>query len=312
MSVFLEALAAIGVMLVISRIYSLLSFIWLYARPSTVCKFLHGPTPAYALITGASDGIGKAVALELYDRGFNIILHGRNEEKVRKVAHALRARAGETRDVRYFIADAGEAGHNFAKLIEPFKELNITLVIHNVGGMALKRERIDERSESELMGIIQLNALFSLMLTRILLPQLRFAAKHGPVLVQFTGSLGGEIGPPRTAIYAASKAFLKGLTRALDNDERAWKPTGVRFAYAAVGQVVGSTMNSKVEVSAMAPSADRMGAWYVDRLGCGRRVYYPYLLHAFQFADALVGEAATDILVARTMKYLVTLEEKNT
>ena len=70
----------------------LLDFVWFYClRPSSAHRYIHGPAP-YALVTGASDGIGKAIAHELYDHGFNLILHGRNEEKLRKVADEIRAR----------------------------------------------------------------------------------------------------------------------------------------------------------------------------------------------------------------------------
>ena len=115
-----------------------LDFVWFYClRPSSVHRYIHGP-PAYALVTGASDGIGKSVARELYDNGFNLILHGRNEEKLRKVADEIRARG--TRDVQYFIADASNPQHDFAELVKPFSELNITVVLHNVGGSGIAEE----------------------------------------------------------------------------------------------------------------------------------------------------------------------------
>lgn len=93
-----QALAGTGALFCASQFYRFTRFVWMYfLRPSDIGKYLHGPAP-YALITGSSDGIGKAVARELYDQGFNIILHGRNEEKTRKVAEELRARG--TRDVK--------------------------------------------------------------------------------------------------------------------------------------------------------------------------------------------------------------------
>lgn len=134
-----QALAAVGLILLVPQVYRFLHFAWLYfLRPSAVHKYLHGPL-TYALVTGATDGIGRAVAQELYDRGFNLILHGRNEEKMRKVADSIRARG--TRDVRYFIADASAPGIEFERLLEPYSSLNIRLVIHNVGGQPWTRER---------------------------------------------------------------------------------------------------------------------------------------------------------------------------
>ncbi|KAH9948390.1 hypothetical protein B0H21DRAFT_243336 [Amylocystis lapponica] len=132
-------IAAVGTGLLISYVYRFSSFIWLYCLcPSSIHRYLHGP-PASALVTGALDSIGKAVATELYGKGFNIIIDGRTEDKVRRVAEEIRAR--RPRDVRYLIADASKPGHDFSALVEPFKELNITVIVHNVGGSIGTRER---------------------------------------------------------------------------------------------------------------------------------------------------------------------------
>ncbi|EMD33494.1 hypothetical protein CERSUDRAFT_87337 [Gelatoporia subvermispora B] len=311
MATLVEIFAAIGVLLLLPKLYSFLSFVWTYTlRPSSVGQYLHGPIPAWAVVTGASDGIGKSVAGELYDRGFNLILHGRNEQKVRAVVESLRARGGP-REVRYLIADAGTPGHNFPKLVEPFKDLNITLVVNNVGGNSNMRDaRVDQCSETELLQVFHLNASFPLFFTRVLLPQLRASAKHGPVLVQFVGSLAGEIGPPRLPLYAASKAFLKGLTRALDNDERAGVPSGVRFAYMYVGEVVTNSM--KTDVTLGSPSAETFAKGYVDLIGCGWRRYHPYMIHAVMdwFMQGL-GEGVVDGFVTKRMAEIVAAAEKS-
>ena len=135
----LQLFAGVGALYCASQFYRFSKFIWTYClRPSSIGKYLHGPKP-YALITGASDGIGKALAKELYDKGFNIVIHGRNEEKTKKVADELRT--GGTRDVKYFLSSVDEPNIDFAKLVEPFKDLNITFVVNNVGGGSNKSGR---------------------------------------------------------------------------------------------------------------------------------------------------------------------------
>ena len=132
--------ALVGGLVIAKQTLRLSQFLWFYLlRPSSVKKYLHGPAP-YAVVTGATDGIGKATAIELFRRGFNLIIHGRNEDKIRKVIAEIKA-AGGNGDIRYFVADASKGGHDFAQLLAPFADLNITLVIHNVGGAYMRGEK---------------------------------------------------------------------------------------------------------------------------------------------------------------------------
>ena len=140
------ALGALCTLLAIPHVYRLASFIWLYfLRPSSVKRYLHGNAP-YTIVTGATDGIGKASAVELLTRGFNVILHGRNEAKMQRVVEELRAAVrgkgkAEKADIRYFLADAAKGEHNFQELVAPFKDLHLTVVLHNVGGSDLYPQR---------------------------------------------------------------------------------------------------------------------------------------------------------------------------
>ncbi|KAI1783875.1 hypothetical protein LXA43DRAFT_291341 [Ganoderma leucocontextum] len=120
---------------------------------------------------------------------------------------------------RYFIADAAKGGHDFAKLVEPFKDLHITVVVHNVGGSDLNPERIDERRIEEFItNVVNKNEFLSLLLTGTLLPQLRRPMQSGHVPVLFVGSVACDLSPARLPIYAASKGVLQSLTRGLNND----------------------------------------------------------------------------------------------
>jgi 17beta-estradiol 17-dehydrogenase / very-long-chain 3-oxoacyl-CoA reductase len=142
-----QLLAAIGALVLLSYLCRFLTFIWTYClAPSRIHKYVYGVAP-YAIVTGASDGIGKALAFELYDKGFNLILHGRNEEKTRGVVDAIVREKCEgvapaaKRDVRYFLADAADSALDVAKIVQQFSDLNITLVVHNVGGSPKRNER---------------------------------------------------------------------------------------------------------------------------------------------------------------------------
>ncbi|KAI0364318.1 NAD-P-binding protein [Pilatotrama ljubarskyi] len=308
-----DALAVLAVVLSLPYLYRFASFIWLYfLRPTAIHNYLHGPAP-YALVTGATDGIGKATAAELYARGFNLLLHGRNEKKMQKVVEELRARGKRPdSDIRYFLADAAKPGHDFAKMVEPFADLNITLVVHNVGGSnGVQPQRLDERPEDYIHSLVHWNALFPLLLTRVLLPQLRRSATHGPVNVQFVGSLAGDVSPARLPIYAASKKFLEGLVRGLDNDEQFFdKPTGVTFTYLAVGPVNSASMPQKPSLNT--PTSETFGKAIVARTGCGRRRVAPYFMHAVsQVVVEALGQRTVDYYTAQEMKVLIDTYSKS-
>lgn len=128
-----QLLASLGAAVLLKTAYSLLSFLALYIRPPAYHRYLYGSSP-YALISGASDGIGKAVAKELYLKGFNLILHGRNEEKLRKVCEEIRANGSGSRDVKMWIADADAPDTDFAAAVAQWEGLQISLVVNNVGG----------------------------------------------------------------------------------------------------------------------------------------------------------------------------------
>lgn len=124
----------LGLLLALYHVWGALDFIWFhYLRPKSYTRLLHGTKP-YALITGATDGIGRSTAKELYARGFNLILHGRNEQKMKQVVEEVKAinPAGGL-DVKYFIADVSRSDVDFGGIARQFEGFSITLLVNNVG-----------------------------------------------------------------------------------------------------------------------------------------------------------------------------------
>jgi len=136
--------SVIGFLFCLYHLKSLFDVIWFYfLRPIDAYKrYLTGPRP-YVLITGATDGIGKALAKELYDKGFNLIIHGRNEEKILSVIDELKtsSASGGSGDVEYFVADADRPDVDFEGIARRFEGLDITLMVNNVGGVRIRLER---------------------------------------------------------------------------------------------------------------------------------------------------------------------------
>lgn len=126
-----QVLVTIGCLVVLKLAYNLLRLAAVYTLPSKVNRYLYGPAP-YALVTGATDGIGKCVAQELYKLGFNLIIHGRNPEKLESVRKEIQG-SGAQKDVKLWIADANSPDVDFNAAVTQWEGLEITLVVHNVG-----------------------------------------------------------------------------------------------------------------------------------------------------------------------------------
>lgn len=109
MSVFSSLLIAIGALSTVLAVGKTLGLIRIYLLPSRFGRYAHSSadgSPPWAMVTGASDGIGRAFAGELAGRGFNVVLHGRNPEKLGRVMADLQDKFPE-RSFRIVIADAG-------------------------------------------------------------------------------------------------------------------------------------------------------------------------------------------------------------
>jgi len=300
--------SVIGFLFCLYHLKSLFDVIWFYfLRPiDTYKRYLTGPRP-YVLITGATDGIGKALARELYDKGFNLIIHGRNEEKILSVIDELKTSSSTSGggDVEYFVADADRPDVDFEGIARRFEGLDITLVVNNVGGIRIRLERccrlesvpesyastlidddlysprFDEWTEEEHLILVRRNAIFPTLLTRALLPSLRDTARTHPVLVAFMGSTSDETAMPRIPLYTASKAYIRQLAPSLHADERFDTSDGdraIEFMHVHLGAVRSGLIVAPVNF--WRPSSEVFARKLVGTFGCGRKYVVPYIGHA--------------------------------
>lgn len=153
----------------------------------------------WALITGASAGIGAEFARALAREGLSCVLTARREDRLQKLASELQERYQvATRVVAADLADP--AGCD--RLIDGIKDLQIDVFINNAGfGYA---GRFDKQDTARLRDMVQVNCVAPVVLTSRLLPGMR-ARGCGAMIV--LGSIAGRQPLPRHALYAATKAF---------------------------------------------------------------------------------------------------------
>ena len=308
----------------LAKLRSILDFLWFYfLRPTDRWqRYLQGPSP-YAVVTGATDGIGKATAQELYNKGFNLILHGRNEKKLKNVIEEIQSveskGTGKIQDVKYFLEDASKVGIDFEGIGKRFEGLNVTILVNNVGGFALRPERFvrlissrrfvlitalvshrfDEWTEEEHMEQIRANSLFSLFLTRAFLPHLRATARARPALVVSIGSFSDETPMAKTILYSATKHFNRRVALGLHADERFDTPDdrAVSFMYVHLGPV--NSQMDREPPGFIRASSKQLAEGLVGTFGCGRQIVVPYVGH---YVVMLFFTSLPDFLVTKMLR----------
>ena len=160
----------------------------------------YGP---WALVTGASSGIGEQFARQLARRGLNVLLVARRRERLEALAGELTRRRGPQAEV--IAVDLGEATA-VDQVLAAVADRDIGLVVSNAG-FGLKGA-FGSASRATLESMFNVNARTPLLLLHELLPRLRARTKAGIIL---TGSQEGEAPFPWSAAYAATKAFVHSL-----------------------------------------------------------------------------------------------------
>jgi short-subunit dehydrogenase len=163
----------------------------------------YGP---YALIAGASEGLGAAYAEALSKRGFNLVLLARRKEKLEAFAAELR----EKYPVELIIHAVDLGDFEAVKLFVGALNVRIGLLVYNAAYAPAGLFRDIE--EEQLARIVQVNVKGPLLLTRLVLPKMIERKKGGIILMS---SLAGTQGSPRLASYAATKAFNAILAEGL-------------------------------------------------------------------------------------------------
>ncbi|MBV9582381.1 MAG: 3-oxoacyl-[acyl-carrier-protein] reductase [Chloroflexi bacterium] len=160
-----------------------------------------------ALVTGASRGIGRAVAVRLAADGASVVInYNQQAGAAESVAHDVRESGAEALVVQADVAQAADVERLVATTLETFKRIDV--LVNNAG---ITRDTLIMRmSEDDWDAVIDTNLKSTFLVTRAALrPMLRQRAGR---IVNIT-SISGVIGNAGQANYSASKAGMIGLTR---------------------------------------------------------------------------------------------------
>ncbi|HOI88378.1 MAG TPA: SDR family NAD(P)-dependent oxidoreductase [Lentimicrobium sp.] len=175
----------------------------------------------HTLITGASSGIGKAIAWECAKRGMNLILVSLPGQELEAVARDLEVRYGIK--TRYFETDLTKPDSPIHLFNETQSAgLDVNILINNAG--VAGASYFDESSIEYIDERILLNIRALVVLTRLYLPVL---CKHETSHILNVSSLAAFFFIPYKSVYSASKAFVLSFSRSLSGEV---KHRGVRIS----------------------------------------------------------------------------------
>lgn len=164
--------------------------------------------PQWAIVTGATGGIGRAICQQLHDSGWSLLLVARHEMALDELQRQLASGVGKG-EVRYLPLDiTGEGAAR--QLLECCQSLTgpCRLLVNGAG--CQRFAWLEDQNDEEIVRQVQLNLLAPMRLTRALLPLLD---RHSSVVN--IGSTFGAIGYPGCSVYCASKAGLHRFSEAL-------------------------------------------------------------------------------------------------
>jgi len=173
-----------------------------------------GPKGSWAVVTGASDGIGKEYALQLARKGYNILLVSRTQSKLDALATEINRMCGvHTKTLAMDFAANNDS--DYSQLAQLVSDLDISILINNVGLSHSIPVPFAETPEQEMKDIITINCTGTLRVTQLVVPSM-IRRKRGLILTM--ASFGGILPTPLLATYSGSKAFLQQWSSALSSE----------------------------------------------------------------------------------------------
>ncbi len=161
-----------------------------------------------AIVTGAGQGIGRAIALTLAREGATVVVNDIDLEKATKVAEEIKSQGGQALPVKADVSKGDEVNNLVEKTLESYKRVDI--LVNNAG--IAKLTRLLELTEAEWDRTMNINIKGQFLCSKAVIAQM-IKQERGKIVN--IASLAAHIGAPGLAAYGASKGGVVQLTKAL-------------------------------------------------------------------------------------------------
>lgn len=211
---------AISGFLCLRTLLSIFNFIFVYfLRPGkTLTRY-----GAYAVVTGATDGIGKAYAYELAACGMNLILVSRTQAKLDEVKREITEWVSSKRqnrsniDIVTFAIDLTNVTDDIlASFEKSIADKDIGILVNNAGMSLDHPDYLETTSPSFNRDLIHINVYAPTVLTRAVLPGMK--SRQRGVIVNLGSANGILPAVPLLSTYAGSKAYINQFSRSMDEE----------------------------------------------------------------------------------------------
>ncbi|XP_057481587.1 very-long-chain 3-oxoacyl-CoA reductase 1-like [Actinidia eriantha] len=244
---------------------------------------------SWALVTGPTDGIGKGFSFQLARKGLNLVLVGRNPEKLKDVSDSIRAKFGKTQIKTVVVDFSGDLNEGVNRIREAIEGLDVGILINNVG-VSYPYARFFHEVDDKLLGdLIKVNVEGTTKVTQAVLPGM-IKRKKGAIVNIGSGAAIVIPSDPLYAVYAATKAYIDQFSRCLYVE---YKKSGIDVQ-CQVPLYVATKMASIRRSSFFVPSTDCYARAGLRWVGYEPRCT-PYWPHSLLWALAcLLPESIID------------------
>jgi NAD(P)-dependent dehydrogenase (short-subunit alcohol dehydrogenase family) len=170
--------------------------------------------PRVAIVTGAGSGIGRAVAINLAQHGYHVVLAGRRRAELQKTA--AEAPEGMTSVIATDVTDPVSVKGLFSRAKETFGRLD---VLFNNAGVFAPPAPLDELTYEQWKGVVDVNLNGAFLCAQAAMRMMKAQDPKGGRIIN-NGSISSYVPRPNAAPYTATKHAIAGLTKSIALDGR--------------------------------------------------------------------------------------------